>query len=64
MESPFNASGTNQLRLEWTPWISLEPDAGELHSLPTTAGIYRVRHPTFGHLVYIGETGRSIRGRV
>jgi hypothetical protein len=52
------------LSLEWSPWLSLDPDDGDLSTLSTEEGLYRVRHPAYDHLVYIGETGRSIRGRV
>jgi hypothetical protein len=52
------------LDLEWSEWLPLDPDRGALSSLPSDAGLYRVRHPEFDRLVYIGETGRSTRGRV
>lgn len=50
---------------EWTPFRPLSesglPGTGEL---PNESGLYRIRHPVFDCLVYIGETGRSVRGRV
>jgi len=52
------------LDLDWSPWHDLDPEAGDLTTLPSDEGLYRVRHPAFDHLVYVGETGRSIRGRV
>lgn len=48
----------------WLPWRTLDPSAGELDALPTEPGVYRVWHPDYDELVYIGETGRSLRGRV
>jgi hypothetical protein len=44
------------LGLEWTPWFELE-DTHKLGELPTTAGLYRVRHTATDEIVYIGESG-------
>jgi len=55
---------TDWFSLDWSRWLSLNPDAGDLTTLPTDEGLYRVRHPDYEQLVYIGETGRSTRGRV
>lgn len=52
------------LSFEWTPWRPLDPAADRLGGLPTGAGLYRVRHPAFAELCYVGETGRSLRGRI
>lgn len=52
------------LDLNWSEWQPLAPAAGLLSTLSTDPGLYRVRHPAFDRLVYVGETGRSIRGRV
>jgi len=52
------------LGFEWSPWISLDPDNEELGTLSTDAGLYRVLFFFFDGLIYIGETGRSLRGRV
>ena len=52
------------LGFDWSPWLTLHPDHDELEALSTDPGLYRVRHPEYGGLVYIGETGRSLRGRV
>ncbi|AUG49450.1 hypothetical protein BVU17_17885 (plasmid) [Haloarcula taiwanensis] len=52
------------LGFDWSPWLSLDPDSEELAALSTDAGLYRVRHETYGGLIYIGETGRSLRGRI
>lgn len=55
---------TDWLGLDWTPWRPLDPAAERLGDTPTTAGLYCVRHPAFSQLCYIGETGRSLRGRI
>lgn len=63
----YNESGIldqDWLGFDWTPWISLNPDDGELNTLPTDHGVYRVRHDAYEGLVYIGQTGRSLRGRI
>lgn len=52
------------LGLEWRDWAELDPAAGSLAALPTEPGLYRVRHLDRDGLTYIGETGRSLRGRV
>lgn len=52
------------LDVDWSPWGSLDPDDDYLGTLPTDEGLYRVRHPDREGLAYIGETGRSLRGRV
>lgn len=50
--------------LDWSPWQSLRPTQDSQTGLPTVSGLYRVRHAELDGLVYIGETGRSIRGRI
>ncbi len=48
--------------LRWTPWVPFSQE--DFSVIPTYAGVYRVR-PRNGHtLVYIGQTGRSLRGRL
>lgn len=51
------------LDAEWSDWVSFDPEDGYLSELPTAAGVYRIRHPQREGLEYIGETGRSTRGR-
>lgn len=49
--------------LSWSPWASFaDPDSFSL--LPRTAGLYRVRPAGANSLVYIGQTGRDLRGRL
>ena len=52
------------LGFEWSPWLSLDPEAGDLATIPTEPGLYRVRHRDRAGLAYVGETGRSLRGRI
>ena len=52
------------LGFEWSDWLSLDPNTGELGTMPTDEGLYRIRHQNRSGLEYIGETGRSVRGRV
>lgn len=49
--------------LDWTDWIRLNPTNDRLSDVPSSAGLYRVRHRDKDGLEYIGETGRT-RGRV
>lgn len=52
------------LDLDWSPWRPLDPAEGTLSRMPTDPGLYRVRHADRPGLEYVGETGRSTRGRV
>ena len=49
--------------LAWTPWVSfLRPSDFSL--LPAGPGMYRIRARDGDALFYLGETGRSLRGRL
>lgn len=61
-ESEYYAS--DWLGVEWSDWGSLHPNEGHLSTFSTGPGLYRVRHTKRSGLEYIGETGRSLRGRV
>lgn len=52
------------LELDWSEWHRLDADNSRYKDMPTTAGLYRVRHQHRFGLEYIGQTGRSLRGRV
>ncbi len=54
----------NWLGADWTHWGPLDPDENYLSRFSTENGLYRIRHPDRPGLEYIGETGRSLRGRV
>ena len=57
-------SDPDWLGLEWSAWLSLDPNDGDLGRIRTDEGLYRVRHLDRTGLAYVGETGRSVRGRV
>jgi len=61
-ESDFFAA--DWLGVDWSDWGGLDPSGDHLSTFSTDEGFYRVRHPDRTGLEYIGETGRSIRGRV
>jgi hypothetical protein len=61
-ESRFYAA--DWLGVNWSNWGTLDPDGDHLSTFSTDEGLYRVRHPIRAGLEYIGETGRSLRGRV
>lgn len=50
--------------VSWAAWRSLDPTDDELSSISTDPGLYRVRHGDRDGFEYIGQTGRSTRGRV
>lgn len=48
----------------WSDWIPLQ-GAGSNHQVSDAAGLYRIRRLTeWSDLDYIGQTGRSLRGRL
>ena len=59
-----DVEASDWLDLSWSLWGSLGPNNGFISRLSTNEGLYRVRHEDLPGLVYIGETGRSIRDRV
>jgi hypothetical protein len=59
-----DVNALDRLDLDWKVWRSLDPDDSALSAIPTDEGIYRVRYPEYRGLVYVGETGRSTRGRI
>jgi hypothetical protein len=61
-ESDYTAR--NWLNLNWSEWITLHPDNDRLTDVTTDEGLYRVHHTERDGLTYIGETGRSLRGRI
>lgn len=50
-------------RLSWTPWQSLRESWSD-RALPATPGLYRLRHAGQPQLLYIGQTGRTLRQRL
>ena len=61
-ESEFYAR--DWMGVEWSDWTSLDPTVGDVSTFSTDEGVYRVRHRDRKGLTYVGETGRSLRGRV
>lgn len=52
------------IQLNWSLWIRLEADLETYKDhVPKAAGFYRVRAIAQQSLVYIGQTGRSLRQR-
>ena len=50
--------------LAWSPWAPFDWRHPLFSALPRGPGVYRVRPAAGRQLAYIGETGRSVRGRV
>lgn len=61
MTSYYSGDWLNE---NWSDWVPLDPEAGAVSKFPAVAGLYRMRHQNSEGLEYVGETGRSIRGRV
>ena len=52
-------------QLNWSVWVDLLPGGRYLDkSVTSDAGFYRIRSGSKDGLVYIGQTGRSLRGRI
>jgi hypothetical protein len=49
--------------LQWGPWFTLA-DSYVAAAVPAEPGIYRVRAQHDAVLAYVGQTGRSLRGRL
>ena len=49
--------------LAWSPWVPLK-GAGRDARLPRLPGLYRIRSVETGRMLYIGQTGRSLRARL
>lgn len=50
--------------LSWSGWVPLKNKNNELSLLPKSPGLYRVRPIGKDFLIYIGQTGRSLRERM
>jgi len=50
--------------LEWTPWVKFNSSRSEWKRLQAKSGVYRVRPVDRPFLMYIGQTGRSLRVRL
>jgi hypothetical protein len=49
--------------LAWSPWVSLQ-GAGRTGDVSSLPGLYRIRSVETGQILYIGQTGRSLRSRL
>jgi hypothetical protein len=49
--------------LTWSPWLPLEGAARDVR-IPREPGLYRIRSVETGRLLYIGQTGRTLRERL
>jgi len=49
--------------LNWSSWVPLESIRLE-SAVPDRPGLYRIRSVETGRILYIGQTGRSLRGRL
>jgi hypothetical protein len=48
----------------WSPWVPFEVFKKEWSALPVDPGLYRIRPANKELLVYVGETGRSLKERL
>lgn len=60
----MNYFSPNWLGLNWSPWISFNANKVDWQLLPKEPGLYRVRAEHGNSLVYVGETGRTLRERL
>jgi hypothetical protein len=52
-----------QRDLVWSPWVPLE-GAGRDARFPRLPGLYRIRSVQTGRILYIGQTGRTLKERM
>jgi len=64
IENKFRVRSENWADLDWSNWTRLHCDNPDLSDLPTTSGLYRVKHVDREGLEYVGQTGRKLRERV
>lgn len=50
--------------LSWSPWIPFDADIPTFKQLPAEPGLYRIRPQGEDFLMYIGQTGRTVRQRL
>jgi len=55
---------SNWCELSWTPWVKFSGQRSDWRKLPGGSGVYRVRPVGQRFLMYVGQTGRSLRGRL
>jgi len=58
-----NTMSRQEFAPSWSPWVPLEA-AGRNRDVPTQPGLYRIRSLETGRILYVGQTGRSLRGRL
>ena len=56
-------TGKQLNELEWSPWVPLQ-SARTDPDVPREPGVYRIRSAETGVILYIGQTGRSLRDRL
>ena len=49
--------------LNWSPWFSLH-EIGRNREVAVRPGLYRIRAVETGRILYVGQTGRSLRARL
>jgi len=62
--SEMDYLSTSWCGLNWSNWAPLKNKNHELKTLPASPGVYKVRPIDKDFLVYIGQTGRSLRERM
>ena len=60
----FEYSSPSWCNLSWTPWIPFASNGEGFKILPRQHGIYRVKPINEDYLMYIGQTGRTLRQRL
>ena len=54
----------NWCGLDWTAWVTFDLKKSDWLVLPNGEGVYRIRGVGSDFLMYVGQTGRSLRGRL
>ncbi len=54
----------NWQALSWSPWVAFDADIPTFKQIPPEPGLYRIRPLGEDFLMYIGQTGRTLRQRL
>lgn len=54
----------NWCSLSWSPWVPFTATKEEFRQIPKEQGVYRIRPANGNFLMYIGQTGRTVRSRI
>ena len=64
LHDEYDFYNKNWCKLNWTDWYPLDGQRKPFQNIPQTMGFYRICSKEYKQLMYIGQTGKSLRGRI